>query len=137
MLPRIIPLVLIQEPNVFDNKVTGIPGKLILSQGFTPRTAIITLRNVNIALVSQYSSPDCSVARLFLARSSLTIVSFYHDINIDNFPTDIFGAMELDRDYIISGDTNAHSTLWGSPDNGVVAERRGKKGVKQRREQKA
>ena len=55
LLPRVIPIACVQEPNVLNGEVTGFEGKKILYKEGNTRVALITLKNVNISMIDQIS----------------------------------------------------------------------------------
>ena len=116
-IPRVVPIALIQEPVVHNGKITGFPGKLTLLKGSRPRAAIITLPNINIRLNDDKSSDDIACATLFNTGDKLHIASFYQDINRKEIDNHLLMFAKSVNHILIAGDTNAHSTLWGSPDN--------------------
>ena len=116
-IPRLLPVALIQEPNVSEGKITGFPSKLILSRGPCPRAAIVTLSSANISPINQYSSSDCIHAQLSFKKRRMCITSFYHDINVDDFQFFDSQLLQYSNNILAAGDTNAHSTIWGSPSN--------------------
>ena len=117
-LPRIVTILLIQEPNLNSGgKITGFPTKTILCTDNNPRAAIITSSNINVSLLNHVSSPDCAVANLVTDRKVITVASFYHDINLSTLPKGLDEAADAEGLVVLAGDTNAHSTLWGSPTN--------------------
>ena len=116
-LPCILPVLLIQESNVYGTRITGFNSRTVLAVRDNPRAAIVTLQNANITWLSHLSTSDYVCAQIKTEGSKLTLVSLYQDIanrRVD-FPMEQFKS--LGNNLLLAGDTNSHSTLWGSPSN--------------------
>ena len=116
-LPRIIPIALIQEPNLSQGRATGFPGKLCLYKSNQARAAIIALPNTNISLIEDASSKDLTWAVLSYKGNRTSICSFYSDISSNNIDLSLTRVLTFSRTVLIAGDSNAHSTLWGNESN--------------------
>ena len=116
-LPRIIPVALIQEPIVVNGKPQGFPGKKVIFGGENPRAAIVTLKNVDIVLQQRASNRDVTCALLCSKVSKLLVTSFYSDISEQSPPFDLNLIRDTAHTMLLSGDSNAHSTLWGNLSN--------------------
>ena len=116
-LPRITPIALIQEPNLSGGHITGFSGKKLIYTSNRPRAAIVTLVNSNIKLLANYSNADIASAIIFDGNDRLYISSFYHDINISSIAEPLTKLVGDTKSILIGGDSNAHSTLWGSQRN--------------------
>ena len=114
-LPRILPIALIQEPNVYCGKITGFKWKLTLVKGLNPRAGIVTLPCANMNLLDQISNDDSTFSLLNLKGSCVCLSSFYHDVNRNQIDFDYY--VDYSGNPLIVGDTNAHSSLWGSQQN--------------------
>ena len=114
-LPRIIPVACIQEPNVSNNnKITGFQSKRILACGDNPRAAIVVPECVRIALVDHVSNRDRVWGLLTYKGSRVGVCSFYSDITVMDINLQLDQVKQLSHKYLILGDSNSHSTLWGS-----------------------
>ena len=116
-LPRIVPIACVQEPNLTNGKPTGFPGKLILSRGSHPRSAIVTLRGTSITLIDQLSSDDITWALITYKNFRSALCSFYSDINCNCINLRHEQARKLANTTLMLGDSNAHSTIWGNETN--------------------
>ena len=122
-LPRLLPIAMIQEPMLSGGKPTGFDSKTVVYGSESPRAIIVTLNSANISLLDQLSNRDRCCALLFTRRDKLCLTSFYHDINTLNLPIETDNILQITQNLILSGDTNAHSTLWGSPATNVRGEK--------------
>ena len=117
VLPRILPVVLLQEPNVSRGKITGFPNKTVFAIGENPRAAIVTLANANVNCLTHLSSSDHTVMQINTEGQKIIITSFYHDITYSEHGLPLSEISSLSSNTLYAGDTNAHSVLWGSSSN--------------------
>ena len=120
-LPRFVPLALIQEPNLNQGRITGFPGKRILCSGQTPRAAIITMNNANVTLIDSLSDGDCAWGLISYRKTKMALCSFYSDINSASIELNLTNAYKKCPWVALFGDSNAHSSLWGSPSNNIIS----------------
>ena len=116
-LPRILPILIVQEPIIKSERVYGFPSKTVISKGSIPRAAIITTKNSHVLALDSISNPDCACALFSMGNKKLIVTSFYHDINKRESTVPFSDIRRKSTIFLIAGDTNAHSTLWGSPSN--------------------
>ena len=117
-LPRIVPIACIQEPNLQHGKPTGFSNKQILCTD-DPRAAVVTLKGIDIALIGSLSHRDCAWVILSNKNKKQAICSFYSDINERSLNVNVDQTIGTYQNVILLGDSNAHSTLWGSPSNNI------------------
>ena len=117
VLPRIIPIACIQEPNISNGKPTGFPSKTVLFSSNNPRAAIVALKNARVTQLAHISSRDSTWAQLHYGNNKLSICSFYSDINLNRINLGLQNHNFMGSKLLIVGDSNAHSTLWGSQEN--------------------
>ena len=117
VLPRIIPIAAVQEPNIYEGKPTGFSGKKVLFKSSTARAALITLNNVNVTLLDDISDRDCAWGLVSYKKTKLAVASFYADINVTEIGMKIDSAKTKCPWLLIMGDSNAHSSLWGNDMN--------------------
>ena len=113
LLPRVVPIALVQEMNLNEGIPTGFSGKRVLCVR-EARAAIITVNNVEISFMESISDRDCAWAIVKHKRNTFCIASFYSDINNPNINLKIDLVKQKSPRITAIGDTNAHSTLWGS-----------------------
>ena len=95
----------------------ALAGKTVLFSGNNPRAAIITLNKVDITLQENSSNEDTTCALLCSKANRLGLMSFYSDINIRNINLPVDSLTNTCPTILVAGDSNAHSTLWGSTSN--------------------
>ena len=121
-------LILSQEPYQYENRIKCLPNNTNIlynnPNNLKPRTCIIAHRNMKTFLLPQLSDQDTTVCSWELPppNSSLKqviIISSYWDINLPSIPQSLINAVNYcntnNLPFIIGTDSNAHSTLWGSP----------------------
>ena len=116
-LPRIIPIACVQEPNYSDGKITGFSGKNVLFSSSNPRSAIITLVGTNIIKLDHVSNRDTVWGMLTYRGTKLGVCSFYSDITNNSVDHSLEVIKRTCPKILLLGDSNAHSTLWGSQTN--------------------
>ena len=116
---------LLQEPYTFRGRVCYMPPRCNIYQGADPRACIVAAGNLHLWEVPSLTTRDrvCCILKLGDDQQlrEILFVSLYLDITS---PTeDAVGMFEEvmqfanGRQVIFGADTNAHSTLWGSPEN--------------------
>ena len=118
-LPRILPIALIQEPVLNDGHPVGFNNFKVLNGSLNPRSIIVTLQSANITLIPYQSNKDLTLAVLRLNSKSYIVGSFYHDIANSTVNIDSSEWGQLAPGVILAGDSNAHSTVWGSSSNNI------------------
>ena len=113
-LPRVIPICFIQEPVLIEGKPSGFDGKVYLFAGENPRACIVTLKNIDVSLLEGLSNRDNTCALLCSRDVRLGIVSFYSDIAVNEVRVPIEGLRNICPTVFASGDSNAHSVVWGN-----------------------
>ena len=93
---------------------SGFEGFHVLYGAPNPRAIIVTFKCLDIILVSNCSSRDIAVSLLRSNSRSYLVASFYHDITHNEIDIDTTGWTSLAPSIILAGDSNAHSTVWGS-----------------------
>ena len=116
LLPRVVPIACIQEPNLSHGYPTGFPGKLMLCTK-DARAAIITLQNLNLTFMESVSHRDCAWAITSNGSNKMCIASFYSDINESSIQLEVRKVKAKCSRLVLMGDSNAHSSTWGSSDN--------------------
>ena len=119
VLPRILPVALVQEPVLVDGRPGGFNNHSVRCYQDSSRAAIITLACADLTLLSQYTNRDCATAILVAGKRRLWISSFYYDITHNELPINVNNWKDLACDLVIAGDTNGHSSMWGSPSNNL------------------
>jgi ribonuclease HI len=115
-------LAFIQEPPLYNGRITGFPGLQIIYQGDSPRSCIIAQRDSKLTPVPTLGNKDLACAIWTHNKNKILIASVYCDrtSNIDISLNDLIQVINFGshRGYglIIQGDFNAHAPLWGSPD---------------------
>ena len=111
---------LLQEPNTFNNRVTGVPDDCIALYKFScrPRAAIIIHKDSSYTFLEGFSSPDFSVVRVHGKDGDVIYCSVYWAKENINTPTLIKDICDFGAAYnipvVIGADANAHHTSWGS-----------------------
>ncbi len=90
----------------------------------SPRAAIIALVNSPLLMLEQFSGRDSvtcswSSGSANVLHPEIFLVSSYWDINLASPPSEMLASIDFCIShvfpYICALDSNAHSTLWGSP----------------------
>ena len=117
LLPRILPVALVQEPIVHRDSISGFSSYKTLSVSSNPRAAIVTLESANITMLSHFSHRDFVASSLIVNSRNYLIGSLYQDISSNevNFDPSLWASTF--NNIVVAGDSNAHSTLWGSAQN--------------------
>ena len=120
-------IALVQEPPLsYDEKrIIGFAAgnNLIYEQsGTKPRAAIYISKNINFWTMPEYTNDDMATCMIKLQNKSIILTSVYMDITNkevwpEHFKKLITYARRRHIGIIIGTDSNAHSTLWGSPVN--------------------
>ena len=116
-LPRVVPVALIQEPVLHEGVPVGFKDFQVLFGAKNPRAAIITLNCLRIIPVTNNSGRDTILALVKARDKTYLIGSFYFDLAEREVQIDTTGWQTLASGVILAGDSNAHSTLWGSERN--------------------
>jgi len=116
---------LFQEPWTYENKLMNIPKSWVSHYvEDRPRACITHSKEHQIWFMPMISDRDV-VACLWLtgnsSRPRIMLISCYWDINNPEIPVKLKEAIDYCEDegfpFICGMDSNAHSTLWGSPHN--------------------
>ena len=116
LLPRIAPICLVQEMNLSEGKPTGFTGKKVLCRE-NARAAVITLSNIDVTLLEEYSGRDLAWALVTCGKVKTCVASFYSDIHEAEVDLKVTQIAVKCRNLAVFGDTNAHSTMWGHDEN--------------------
>ena len=125
-------VVAVQEPPVREGKIKGFLSshRLFYDQSAQqPRAAIYASRNIKLWLIPEYTSGDVATCLWKLDDGKeIYLTSTYMDIqHRDVIPVELQGLMRMaslrNKDVLIMADTNAHSTMWGSPLGNARGER--------------
>jgi hypothetical protein len=118
-----IDIVLVQEPYILNNRVTGFPLSYQIIQSETdsmPRAAIIIAnKNVFVVKLVKNCNRDSVWISIRMNGRDLTLSSIYMspNANIENDLNNLEDNLQQLKPnfYIIGCDSNAHSILWNSP----------------------
>lgn len=111
----------IQEPPLYAKGITGFTRYLNLSAPISdrPRAAIIATKNISLWPSPSLSSPDVAVALWKRSESEapIVLISMYcpSTDSFDHLLPALQYAQRNNYQVIMSGDSNARSTLWGYP----------------------
>ena len=112
---------LVTEPRSKKGVLHGLPN---FQNGFNqffdvsekPRAAILLRREINSILLNDFTGKD--IVSILLPGSKQIIVSIYADGTFEDFDQKLYEVIEYSEKHkislIISGDMNAHSSLWCS-----------------------
>ena len=113
-------VILITEPYIYKSKIPYIDRHVVNTITPEPkaRTAILHSRSLNICPAPNYSNRDTTTCLWEVSENkTIYLASAYWDINCREPPSKLQKLIDEQRNVIIGIDTNAHSTLWGSPEN--------------------
>ena len=116
--------VFLQEPAISRGKVESIPRGLTCFATKNPRAAILATTDLQVWALPTLTSPDVAACRWKTGNLNfpeIVVISVYSDINKPTISSELSkittycGTHHLPC--IIGADTNAHSVIWGSPEN--------------------
>ena len=112
----------LQEPYTYKGKVMGIDRWFYTAFHCAnkPRAAIVAPKRYNLLLESEFLDRDIVAVRL--TDTGATLVSFYADIGERSLSQKLHNLLEevtsqRRGSIYIHADSNAHSTIWGCPEN--------------------
>ena len=118
-------LYFVTEPYIHNEQPASLPRHNLLFGGKSPRAALLADVTQQITLMPQFSSRDVTTATWLPRGDSsfpkqVILMSVYWDGSFAELPAELEKALEFssERDIpiLITGDFNAHSTLWYSKD---------------------
>ena len=122
---------LVQEPWVYKGRFSGLPAGLTIyfkssPNLVSPRAAIIAPVSSPLLMLEQFSGRDSvtcswSTGPANVLHPEIFLISSYWDINLPSPPSEMLASIDFcishGIPYVCALDSNAHSTLWGSPYN--------------------
>ena len=113
-----IDFALVQEPNYFLGKLSGLKGGNIefsKNEDGVTRSGIMINKNINYVVLRQFCSGD--VVPIFLEKENIIICSAYL-LWDSNFPDEFIKLLEFctenAKQLVLGCHANAHHTVWGS-----------------------
>lgn len=124
LLKEGVDVALIQEPWILGDQVRGLGLKeynvLYNQEAGKPRSCIVVKKNINVLMLSNFSSRDLTVIRLEGGQQQCWMASAYMPYDDPSQPPPVevqrmVAAAEQERIALLLGcDANAHHTVWGS-----------------------
>ena len=122
---------LVQEPWVYKGRFSGLPTGISIyfkpvPDNVSPRAAIVAPTSTPLHMLEQFSGRDSvtcswSVGSALFPHQAVFLISSYWDIRSASPPPEMLASIDFcisqGIPYICALDSNAHSTLWGSPSN--------------------
>jgi len=118
----------ITEPCTNKDKIAGVPGALQtfvnVLPGVRPRACVVATPGIDLWLVPEYSDGDVATVLYRPAgrdETEVYMTAVYMDITRNSVPDKLVSLVKFcerkQRRLVICSDTNAHSSLWNSPEN--------------------
>ncbi|XP_073811732.1 uncharacterized protein [Musca autumnalis] len=120
-----VDIVLVQEPYIYKNKVSGLSNAnfdiFAATEGDKVRTCIVGKKSLNLIFLSNYSNGDMCTVRLEHGTGMATLLSSVYmsfeapdplNLDVRRLLDDMMGTCNV----ILGCDANAHHFQWGSKD---------------------